>query len=89
MTDVSKSYSSDGRALLSVSIIKDVEGIDSLENMIAKELEALTGINANHFEHVKTFSIDKALPILSEVKTPSHYNMLNCMTMFIWQGIIY
>ncbi|MBI0398285.1 NAD(P)/FAD-dependent oxidoreductase [Cyclobacterium marinum] len=68
MTDVSKSYSSDGRALLSVSIIKDVEGIDSLENMIAKELEALTGINANHFEHVKTFSIDKALPILSEVK---------------------
>tara|TARA_R110002074_G_scaffold326374_2_gene496686 strand:+ start:83 stop:1324 length:1242 start_codon:yes stop_codon:yes gene_type:complete len=68
MTDVSKSYSSDGRALISVSIIKDVEGIDSLENMIAKELEALTGINANHFEHVKTFSIDKALPILSEVK---------------------
>jgi protoporphyrinogen oxidase len=68
MTDVSKRYSSDGRALLSVSIIKDIEGVESIENQVATELEELTGINANHFEHIKTFSIDKALPVLSEVK---------------------
>lgn len=68
MTDVSKRYSSDGRALLSVSITKDIEGVESIENQVATELEELTGINANHFEHIKTFAIDKALPILSEVK---------------------
>ncbi|WP_339900880.1 NAD(P)/FAD-dependent oxidoreductase [uncultured Cyclobacterium sp.] len=68
MTDVSKRYSSDGRALLSVSITKDIRGVESLENQVSKELEALTGINANHFEHIKTFSIDNALPVLSEVK---------------------
>lgn len=68
MTDVSKRYSSDGRALLSVSVTKDIEGVESIENQVATELEELTGINANHFEHIKTFSIDKALPVLSEVK---------------------
>ncbi|WP_339921842.1 NAD(P)/FAD-dependent oxidoreductase [uncultured Cyclobacterium sp.] len=68
LTDVSKKYANDGRALLSVSIIKDVNGIESLESLVATELSALTGIDANYFEHIKTYSIEKALPILTEVK---------------------
>lgn len=68
MTDASKCYSSNGRALLSVSIIKDVTKVENLESKVSQELEALTGIKANHFEHIKTFSIDKGLPKLSEVK---------------------
>ena len=68
LTDVSKKYASDGRALLSVSIIKDVKGLENLETLVTKELEALTGIDANFFEHIKTYSIEKALPKLTDVK---------------------
>jgi len=68
MTDVSKKYASDGRALLSVSIVKDVTGVGNLESLVSIELEALTGSDANYFEHVKTYSIEKALPILPDVK---------------------
>ena len=68
LTDVSKKYASDGRALLSVSIIKDVKGLENLETLVAMELEELTGIDANYFEHIKTYSIEKALPILTDVK---------------------
>lgn len=68
MTDVSKKYASDERALLSVSIVKDVAGVENLESLVSIELEALTGIDANYFEHVKTYSIEKGLPIVTDVK---------------------
>jgi len=68
LTDVSPNYAKDGRALLSVSIIKDTKGIEKLEQLIALELEALTGINAAYFQHVKTYTISKALPVIKDAK---------------------
>lgn len=62
LTDVSKAYSEDGRALLSVSVVKDVSELDNLEKMVALELEALSGIRAEYFKHLKTYHIPKALP---------------------------
>ncbi|HSI77743.1 MAG TPA: NAD(P)/FAD-dependent oxidoreductase [Lunatimonas sp.] len=76
MTDVSKEYSSNGRALLSVSIIKDVSGIEKLEKLIPLELEVISGIKAEHFEFIMGFKIDDALPITRDLKyaKPSHHH---------------
>ncbi|MBD3627043.1 NAD(P)/FAD-dependent oxidoreductase [Cyclobacterium sp.] len=68
LTDVSPGYASDGRALLSVSVIKDIKGTENPEQLIALELEALTGINASYFQHVKTYTISKALPVIKDAK---------------------
>ncbi|SHM70956.1 Flavin containing amine oxidoreductase [Cyclobacterium lianum] len=68
MTDVSPAYASNERALLSVSVVKETAGIEKLEQMIALELEAITGINASYFEHLKTYTISQALPILKDAK---------------------
>ncbi|WP_209329315.1 protoporphyrinogen/coproporphyrinogen oxidase [Lunatimonas salinarum] len=68
MTDVSKSYASNGRALLSVSIVKEVGQLDQLEQLVALELEALSGIAASHFQHIKTFHIAKALPVVNGLR---------------------
>ncbi|MCC5939320.1 MAG: FAD-dependent oxidoreductase [Lunatimonas sp.] len=68
MTDVSKSYSTNGRALLSVSIVKEVAHMEQLEQFVSLELEALSGIAASHFQHIKTFRITKALPILEGLR---------------------
>ncbi|MFD2201303.1 NAD(P)/FAD-dependent oxidoreductase [Shivajiella indica] len=62
MTDISKAYSQNTKALLSVSIVKPVESIEKLEKMVAIELEALTKIKAEYFEHIKTYLIEEALP---------------------------
>ncbi|MEX0882498.1 MAG: NAD(P)/FAD-dependent oxidoreductase, partial [Cyclobacteriaceae bacterium] len=48
LTDISKAYSEDGRALLSVTIVKKIESLDNLEKMVVIELEALTGISADY-----------------------------------------
>ncbi|SEI85336.1 Protoporphyrinogen oxidase [Cyclobacterium xiamenense] len=75
MTDVSPEYAADGRALLSVSVVKNVAGIENLEELIALELEVLSGISASYFQHVKTFSIPRALPHIDDVKNwipPQH-----------------
>lgn len=68
MTDISKRYSENGRALLSVSIVKDVSGVEDLESHVALELEALSGVKAEHFQHIKTYSIPRALPISTNLK---------------------
>jgi protoporphyrinogen oxidase len=68
LTDVSKSYSSNGRALLSVSIVKDVTGIDKLEKLVALELEVISGINAAHFDFIMGFNIPDALPNITDLK---------------------
>ncbi|MEX2512697.1 MAG: NAD(P)/FAD-dependent oxidoreductase [Cyclobacteriaceae bacterium] len=68
LTDISKSYSEDGRALLSVSIVKEMESLDNIEKMVALELEALTGISADFFKHLKTIQIPQALPDLTDCK---------------------
>ncbi|MGY6743631.1 MAG: protoporphyrinogen/coproporphyrinogen oxidase [Cecembia sp.] len=67
MTDVSKAYSQNKKALLSVSITKPVEVNDKLAKLVAIELSALTKINAEYFEHIKTYEIQDALPDLDDM----------------------
>lgn len=67
LTDVSKAYANNGRALLSVSITKPVEANDKLEKLVAIELEALTGIKEEYFEHIKTYTIHEALPQVDDL----------------------
>ena len=59
LTDVSKSYAKNGRALLSVSVIKEITSMENLEKMVILELEALTGIEGEYFKHLKTIHIPK------------------------------
>lgn len=76
LTDVSKAYSSNGRALLSVSIVKDVTGIENLEKLVALELEAISGVKSDHFEFIMGFKIGEALPIIKDLKyaKPIHHH---------------
>lgn len=76
LTDVSKAYSQTGKALLSVSITKNVSADDHLIKLVQIELEALTGINAAYFIPVKTYEIEEALPRVDELK----YNLLPTQT---------
>ena len=68
MTDVSKSYSSSGKALLSVTVTQDSKADELLVKMVALELEALTGIKANFFHHIKTYEITEALPQVEDMQ---------------------
>lgn len=67
MTDVSKAYSTNGRALLSVSVTKPVPLDDKLAKLISIELSALTNINSEFFEHVQTYEIEEALPEVDDL----------------------
>jgi protoporphyrinogen oxidase len=67
MTDVSKAYSKNNMALLSVSITKPVEVNDKLPKLVAVELSALTKINAEYFEHLQTYEIEEALPQVEDM----------------------
>ncbi|PSL07567.1 NAD(P)/FAD-dependent oxidoreductase [Cecembia rubra] len=67
MTDVSKAYSKNNKALLSVSITKPVEVDDKLAKLIAIELSALTKIKAEYFEHLQTYEIEEALPQVEDM----------------------
>jgi protoporphyrinogen oxidase len=68
MTDVSKSYSSSGKALLSVTVTQDSKADELLVKMVALELEALTGIKANFFHPIKTYEILEALPQVDDMQ---------------------
>lgn len=76
LTDVSKAYSSNGRALLSVSIIKDVTGAKRLDKLVALELEAISGVEADHFEFIRSFTISNAIPVVNDIKyaMPTHHH---------------
>ncbi|RZS97630.1 protoporphyrinogen/coproporphyrinogen oxidase [Cecembia calidifontis] len=67
MTDVSKAYSKNNKALLSVSIIKPVEIDEKLAKLVAIELSALTKINAEYFEHLQSYEIEEALPQVEDM----------------------
>ncbi|MCH7411927.1 FAD-dependent oxidoreductase [Belliella sp. R4-6] len=69
MTDVSKTYSSNKKALLSVSVVKKVENPSSLEKLVSIELEALSGISSEYFKHIKTYEIKEALPDVDDMKS--------------------
>lgn len=68
MDDVSKAYSSNGRSLLSVSVLKSDLGENELSESVQAELEAISGIKAEYFKFVKAYHIPYALPNLDDPK---------------------
>jgi protoporphyrinogen oxidase len=68
MTDVSKAYSQNGKALLSVSVTKPIKDVSNLEKLVSLELEVLSGIKAEYFKPVKTYQIKDALPDVDDMK---------------------
>jgi len=76
MTDVNPSYSEDKTALLSISVIDTVDDKDGLVGLVSIELEALTGIQAKHFKHIKTYEIPNALPDIEELKNEGNQQHL-------------
>ena len=69
MTDLSQTYSSNSKALLSVSVVKNLETIAGLEKLVSVELEALSGISSEYFKHIKTYKISEALPDIDDMKS--------------------
>ena len=68
MDDVAKSYSTNGRALLSVTVLEsDVEEMELIE-AVKLELEEVSGVNAEYFQFVKAYHIPHALPFLEDPK---------------------
>lgn len=68
MDDVSKAYSSNGRALLSVTVLESELGEKELIKAVQMELEAISGIKAEYFKFVKAYPIPYALPNLDDLK---------------------
>jgi protoporphyrinogen oxidase len=68
MDDVSKAYSGNGRALLSVSVLESDLGEKELVKAVQVELEAISGIKAEYFKFVKSYHIPYALPNLEDLK---------------------
>ncbi|WP_194775835.1 NAD(P)/FAD-dependent oxidoreductase [Pararhodonellum marinum] len=68
MTDVSKAYAPKEHSLLSVSIVKDVAEETNLLSKVTLELEVLSGIKAEHFKHLRTYVIEKALPKVDQMR---------------------
>ncbi len=72
LTDVSKTYSKQKKALLSVSITEPVKFDDALPKKVAIELEALSGIKAEYFHFLKSYEIANALPQIEDLKYSMH-----------------
>ena len=72
LTDTAPSYSENGKPLLSVAVnhTPDIH-FKEYEEKIKEELEYLTGVSKDDFKHIKTYFIEKALPIVNDV----HYEM--------------
>lgn len=68
MDDVSKAYSVNGRALLSVSVLESDLGEKDLVKAVQAELESISGIKAEYFKFVKAYHISYALPNLDDLK---------------------
>lgn len=68
MTDVSAAYSSNGKALLSVSVIETDLGEKELIKAVQTELELLSRINAEFFKFVKSYYINYAIPTVEDMK---------------------
>ncbi|HSF55804.1 MAG TPA: NAD(P)/FAD-dependent oxidoreductase, partial [Algoriphagus sp.] len=68
MDDVSKAYSSNGRALLSVSILESNLAEKDLIRGVQAELESVSGVNAEYFKFIRAYHISYALPNLDDLK---------------------
>ncbi len=69
LTDLSEDYAPSGKALLSISVVKDTDlkGEDLIDR-IQKEIFSITGTPVSDMEHLHTFHIRQALPVLSDLK---------------------
>lgn len=68
MSDVSSAYSTNGRALLSVSILDTELNEKELIKAVQNELESLSRINAEFFKFVKSYYINYAIPTVDDMK---------------------
>lgn len=62
MTSVTTSYSTDGRALVSSSVVGPRRDEPGLARRVGQRLAVLYGLSAGDFEPVATYSIDRAQP---------------------------
>ena len=68
MDDVSKAYSTNGRALLSVSVLESNLSEKELIQSVQAELQEISGVNAEYFKFVRAYHIPYALPNLDDLK---------------------
>lgn len=68
MDDVSKAYSTNGRALLSVSVLESQLSESELVKAVQSELESISGVNAEYFKFIRAYHIPYALPNLDDLK---------------------
>lgn len=68
MDDVSKAYSENERALLSVSVLESELGEKELIKAVQAELQEISGVNAEYFKFVRAYYIPYALPNLDDPK---------------------
>ncbi|MFC5623897.1 NAD(P)/FAD-dependent oxidoreductase [Algoriphagus winogradskyi] len=68
MSDVSSAYSTNGRALLSVSILDSDLKEKELIKAVQAELESISRISAEYFKFVKAYYIDYAIPTVEDMK---------------------
>lgn len=68
MDDVSKAYSSNGRALLSVSVLESDLGENELIKAVQEELESISGVKAEYFKFIRAYHIPYALPYMEDLK---------------------
>lgn len=62
-SDVAPGYAPDGKTLISVSSLHNVK-----EDEILKELELILGQTAKSYRHLKTYRVNKALPIVDSLE---------------------
>jgi len=68
MDDVSKAYSTNGRSLLSVTVLESDLSEKELIKAVQSELEQFSGVKAEYFKHVKSYFIPYALPQVDDLK---------------------
>lgn len=68
MDDVSKAYSTNGRSILSVTVLESELGEKDLVQAVQAELESISGIKAEYFKPVKNYVITYALPHVDDMK---------------------
>jgi protoporphyrinogen oxidase len=68
MNDVSDAYSENGRALLSVTVLDSFLSEEQLIQKVKEELQAISGVNAEYFQFIRSYHIPYALPKVDDLK---------------------